>query len=218
MEERNIAVTLDKAKEWYQSGSATLKEIALQAFNENELIYNFKKITTFKDACTALGLNYYYISAITKEVALTSKASVAMFKLNIVRKALNLGYNLSLTKGPKDYRIYYPYNPFITESSTCYKGELYSGEIEIIGKIKSGGTLYKVLGYAAFHGSSTGLGRFNFSSGVGYGDGDVGFLGCASYKIAKHFSKYFGMLITEAKYADMVDFEIIEDKYGNAKK
>lgn len=33
--------------------------------------------------------------------------------------------------------------------------------------------------------------------------------------IALHFSKYFGMLITEAKYGDMVDFEIVEDKYGN---
>lgn len=36
-----------------------------------------------------------------------------------------------------------------------------------------------------------------------------GFLGCASKEIAEHFGKYFGMLITEAKYGDMVDFEII---------
>ena len=29
----------------------------------------------------------------------------------------------------------------------------------------------------------------------------------------KHFSKYFGMLITEAKFGDLKDFEIIEEKY-----
>lgn len=37
--------------------------------------------------------------------------------------------------------------------------------------------------------------------------------GCASREIAQHFGKYFGMLITEAKYADIVDFEVIEEKY-----
>ena len=36
---------------------------------------------------------------------------------------------------------------------------------------------------------------------------------CATKEIAKHFSKYFGMLITEAKYGDLPDFEIIENKY-----
>lgn len=32
-------------------------------------------------------------------------------------------------------------------------------------------------------------------------------------EIARHFGKYFGTLIIEAKYADLVDFEIIEEKY-----
>ena len=35
-EERNITLTLDKAKEWYNKGGE-LKEIALQAFTEQEL-------------------------------------------------------------------------------------------------------------------------------------------------------------------------------------
>ena len=35
-EKRNIALTLDKAKEWYKKGGE-LKEIALQAFTEQEL-------------------------------------------------------------------------------------------------------------------------------------------------------------------------------------
>ena len=91
MEERNVTVTLNKAKEWFNSGNATLKEIALQAFNKDELTYNFKNITTFQKACEALGLNYGEMLHITMNIATISKASAAMFELNIIRKALNLG-------------------------------------------------------------------------------------------------------------------------------
>ena len=211
MKERNITVTLEKAKEWFNSGNATLKEIALQAFDENELECNYKDITTFKKACEALGLNYDIISIVAKDVATFSRASAAMFKLNIIRKALNLGQDLHLTKDPEcpEYSgIYYPYNPFVTKSSTYYKSEINSGKMEVIGKIKSEGEEYNVLGGIANNGDA-GLGYFDSNAGVGGAYADVGFLGCANEEIAKHFGKYFGMLITEAKYADMIDFEII---------
>lgn len=35
--ERNIKITLEKAKEWYNSNNESLKDIALQAFSEKEL-------------------------------------------------------------------------------------------------------------------------------------------------------------------------------------
>lgn len=216
METRNITVTLDKAKEWYNSGDATLKEIALQAFDKDELICNFKNITTFKKACEALGLNYDIISIVTKDVATFSRASAAMFKLNIIRKALNLGQDLHLAKDPKDSCIYYcPYNPFITDNSSFYKSEIASGKIDVIGRIKSKGTLYNVLGNFADDGGATGLSYFHPHIGVGFGAANTGFLGCASKEIAQHFGKYFGMLITEAKYGDIVNFEIIKDNYHN---
>ena len=62
--ERNITVTLEKAREWYNSGYVSLKEIALQAFSKKVLTgFDFKKkIKTFKEALTAL----YYIE-INKE-------------------------------------------------------------------------------------------------------------------------------------------------------
>ena len=209
MEERNVIVTLNKAKAWFNSGNATLKEIALQAFDKDELTYNFKNITTFKKACEALGLNYNAMFHITKSIATISRASAAMFKLNIIRKALNLGQDLHLTKDPKDSCIYYPYNPFVTKSSTHYKSEINSGEMEVIGKIKSEGEEYDVIGGYAAIGGRVGLGFFYSGNGVGYTYANVGFLGCANKEIAEHFGKYFGMLITEAKYGDMVDFEII---------
>ena len=210
MEERNVIVTLNKAKEWFNSGNTTLREIALQAFDKDELTYNFKNIITFKKACEALGLNYNAMFHITKSIATISRASAAMTKLNIIRKALNLGQDLHLTENSKNSYIYYPYNPFVTKSSTHYKSEINSGEMEVIGKIKSEGEEYNVLGGFAVYGCSADLGGFGFVSGVGSATAGIGFLGCANKEIAEHFGKYFGMLITEAKYGDMVDFEIIE--------
>ena len=209
MKERNVTVTLDKAKEWFNSGNATLKEIALQAFREEELTWHYSQIKTLEDACKALGLNYDIISIVAKDVATFSKASSAMFKLNIIRKALNLGQDLHLTKDPKGSHLYYPYNPFVTKSSIVYERELNLGRVKIIGKIKSEGEEYNVLGGIAFYGGSAGLGLFDSDLGVGYTYARIGFLGCATKEIAQHFGKYFGMLITEAKYADMIDFEML---------
>ena len=212
--ERNITVTLKKAREWFNGENEDLKNIALQAFSKDELTYNFKNIITFKNACDVLGLNFDVISIVTKDIFTFSKASAAMFKLNIIRKALNLGQDLHLTKNPKDTSIYYPCNQFVTNSSTYYKSDINPGKMEVIGKINSEGKEYNVLGCRANSGGFAGLGLFYSNYGVGDAYANVGFLGCANKEIAEHFSKYFGMLITEAKYGDMVDFEIIEDKYG----
>lgn len=206
---KKIDVSLDEAKEWFNSGNATLKDIALKAFSKDELIYNFKNITTFKKACETLGLNYGTMVFKAKEISFVSKASAAMFKLNIIRKALNLGQYLHLAKDPEDFYIYYPYNPFVTKSSTYYNSDINSGKMELIGKIKSEGKEYNVLGGSATTGGAAGLGRFDSLSGVGSAYANFGYIGCANEDIAKHFGKYFGMLITESKYGDMVDFEII---------
>lgn len=147
-------------------------------------------------------------------LANVSAASAAMFKLNIIRKALNLDQDLSFTKDPERSYIHYPLNPFATKSTTYYKEELSSGKMEIIGRIKCEGKEYNVLGGASGCTGSTGLGSFTPDDGRGEANASFGFLGCASKEIAEHFGKYFGMLITEAKYADMIeDFEIIESKY-----
>ena len=213
MEERNVIVTLNKAKEWFNSENATLKEIALQAFDKDELTFNFKKITTVKKACDALGLNSDDMFCIIKNIATISKASAAMFKLNIIRKVLNLGQDLHIAKDPENSYIYYPYNPFVTKSSVYYNSDINSGKMEVIGKIKSEGEEYNVLCGFADYGGYAGLGSFGPHFSVGHAYSNAGFLGCANKEIAKHLGKYFGMLIIEAKYGDMVDFEIIESKY-----
>lgn len=214
MEERNIAVTLNKAREWFNSGNAILKEIALQAFSKDELEYNFKSITTFKKACEALNLCYNDAIFIVIYTSKISKASAAMFKLNIIRKALNLGHDLHLVKDPKISNIYYPYNPFMSESSSYYEQELKHGKMEVIGSIKNEGEVYCVLGGSNSISSYSGLGYFLSNSKVGTANSGPAFLGCASDEIARHFGRYFGMLITEAKYGDLPDFEIVSSKYN----
>lgn len=216
--ERNITISLEKAKEWYNSGNNQLKEVALQAFSKEELnVFDFTKIKTFEDALLCFykfqSDEYYSTIASVCRLRIVSVASAAMFQLNIIRKALNLDQDLHLTKDPKDSYTYYPLIPFVTEKSTYYKNELESGKMEIIGKIKSEGTLYNVLSGPTTYGSFVGLGNFNSYNGVSDADTSIEFLGCATDEIAQHFGKYFGMLITEAKYADIVDFEIIENKY-----
>ena len=210
-----INVTLDEAREWYNSGNEMLKELALKCFPLRKLnTHNFENIKTFEDAVNELGKDIEHANFIVNVLEHQSKASAAMYKLNIVRKALNLEQDLHLTKDPENSYIYYPYNPFVTENSTFFENQINSGEVEIIGKLKSEGKEYNVLGgYALNGGGNAGLGYFYSWNGMGDAFAAFGFIGCANKEIAKHLGKYFGMLITEAKYGDLDGFEIIERKY-----
>lgn len=211
MKERNITITLDKAREWYNSENESLKEIALQAFNESELKFDFRNIKSLSDACSVLNLNYNEILSESCYIKKINKASAAMFNLNIVKKALNLGKELSFTKNPEDSYIYYPFNPIIRRDSIYYSDEIKDGKIKIVGKFKVEGEIYLILGDSAIAGVTcfSGLSAFNPKNGSSQAFSNIAFLGCASREIAEHFSRYFGTLITEAKYGDLKDFEII---------
>ena len=215
MEERNMAISLTQAKEWFNSGNKQLQALALQVFDRKELTSDFRHIVTFEDACEVLGLRYSfsYMDRLNRTLSISTSA---MFRLNIIRQALNFGQDMQLVKNPSKSYIYCPYNPFITkvEGFRYYKDEINSGVIEIIGEIRTGGVSYYVLNSVAYFNGIDGLGSFNYSTGSGRAIADSGFFGCATKEIAEHFGKYFGMLITTAKYADIIkDFEVIESKY-----
>ena len=207
MKERNITITIDKAREWYNSENDTLKKIALQAFSENELRFNFRSIKTFKKACEVLDIDFDQINSVIEDILIFGGgiSSVEMLKLNIIKKALNLGQDLSFTENSKNPHLYYPYNPCVNKNSTLYKDQLNSGKMEIIGKIKVGKTECNILG------GDTTCGYANLGSYGIYNS----LVGCATKEIAKHFSKYFGMTITKAKYSNLEDFEIITNYYEN---
>ena len=56
--ERNITITLEKAREWYNGDNKSLREVALQAFTEEELKQlPWESIKTFEDAIKALNIS-----------------------------------------------------------------------------------------------------------------------------------------------------------------
>lgn len=182
--ERNVKISLEKAREWYNSDNKSLKEVALQAFEESELIVNpWEDIKTFEDACRILGINPNIVDLIF-DANLQN-----MYKLQIIRRALNAVWEPKLNEGT----IYYPLIKYIP------KGNIYKLPWKPIAnfKAKENNKVYTLFGgdYNYYNG---GLGSFE------YGDGDVliilGLLGCKSGEIAKYFSITFGKLIFDAIY------------------
>lgn len=199
METRNVNVTLEKAKEWYKKGG-DLKEVALQAFTEEEMKgVDFKCITTMNDVVAVLHIDRDEYMTIVKLLEKHSRASVAAFKLNLVRKALNLGQKMDFKKGT----IWYPYTPAILPNNSYCKG---SYEVEVA-KVKIGCDTFTLLGGYADYSTVVGLGSFASYDGVANSAASVGFLGCATKEIAQHMGKHFAKLIFEAKYGDTVNYE-----------
>lgn len=208
-----IPVSIEEARNWYKGDDNVLKTLALRAFSEKELGHSFRDIKSFKDACDVLELNHDDLIPIIANMIIfgRSRASAAIFQLNIIRKALNLNYELNLTKDPKDSCIYHPLNLFTTGK------HVYPDKMETIGKIRVEGKDYLVLSGSSDCIATTGIGCYYPRDEVGFAYSDVAFFGCATKEIAEHFGKYFGMLITEAKFGDTQDFEIITSKYNNQK-
>lgn len=206
-----ITITLDQARSWFMSGNEELRELALQAFGKDALVGNFRDITTFEKACEILGYNYDLTISAAENITYYSKSSAAMFKLAIIRRALNLYQEMHFAKNPKNSCLYYPYN-LLVNTPEYLKEEVNSGLYRIIGKVEIEGVIYNVLSGLVSYYINAGLGCFNYQTGVCNCRADISLFGCATKDIAEHFGNYFGMLLTEAKYADG-DFKIIESKY-----
>ena len=212
-----MIVTIDEAREMYNSGNKTLKDLALKVFSEDELNKStYSEIKTFEDAVTVLGMSIDDENSIVNTLKKRSKAMAAMYKLNIIRKALNLGQNIHLIKSAnEDSLVYCPKNPFIAKGSTYYKNDIEWCRMEIIGRFNNDGIEYFVLNGDPGISGHSGLAVYDGLICVAHAKTEFSFLGCAIAEIAEHFGKYFGMLITEAKYGDVDNFTITNDKYGN---
>ena len=200
METRNVALTLKKAKEFYNSGNTALREVALQAFTVEELkSVNFREIKTFEDACKVLGLDKgdveCDINRLSQVEGNLGNHLIAIYKLDIIRKALN-----GADWKPKiaDGNIYCGWVRFYKQSSDIPSNK------KIIGKFIANGQKYLLVG--GFGGSRLGTGFGNFCSIYGYGilDTHLGLFCCKSVEIAQYMSKQFGKLIFDACYAHHV--------------
>ena len=198
METRNVTLTLQKAKEFYNSGNAALKEVALQAFTQEKLTTpKYTDIKTFKDACIALGMDMsdieYDLSNLLCVKGRISKHLTAIYKLDIIRKALNgADWKPKMTKGD----IYYGWVRFYKKSINIPSNE------KIIGNFIADGQEYLLVGGFGDYGYYGGI--FNFGCGYGDSDANLGLLCCKSAEIAKYMSEQFGKIIFDACYAHHV--------------
>ena len=109
METRNVTLTLEKAKEFYNSGNAALMEVALQAFTKEELtIPKCQNIKTFEDACRALDMDLPYFKVEPSVGNSIADHLYAICKLDIIRRALNGNWKPSLVEDI----VYYPFVRF----------------------------------------------------------------------------------------------------------
>ena len=210
METRNSSLTLEKAIEFYNSGNAALREVALQAFTKEELIttLKFTGIKTFEDAVKALGLCICDVEIDLEEFdnhrfgGNTSEHLKAIYKLDIIRKALNGDWEPKMTEG----NIYYGWVRFYLPNKKP------SGK-ETIATLKIDGQKYLLVGGFRGYGSYAGLGYFYSGVGCGYSYPYLGLLCCKSGEIAEHMSQYFGKEIFEACYAQHIGaYEWVEEE------
>lgn len=197
MESRNIALTLEKAREWYNSGSADLREVALQAYTKDELeIPEWQNIKTFEDACRALRI---YDRSVSLHLGGSTDTAYyhhmdAVSKLDIIRKALNGDWKPSLVQGS----VYYPYVRFYPAGQKAREAAS-SNNWKLGESFIADGKKYTLVGGACGYYSFGGLA--SFGCGCGVVRPGLGLLGCKSREIAEHMSRYFSKEIFEATYA-----------------
>lgn len=204
METRNVTLTLERAKEFYNSGNAALKEVALQAFTEEELeTPKFTDIITFGDAVKALSLNDCNVQKDLEKFNNyrfednTSEHLKAIYKLDIIRKALNKDWNPSLMEGS----VYYPFVRIYSNDKDAKKVAAANGWMfgpTFIADNK----MYTLVGGDSDSYYTGGIANFELGFGIVYPH--LGLLSCKSREIAEHMSRYFAKEIFEANYAQYI--------------
>lgn len=92
-EERNIKVTLEQAMKWYNSGDSTLRTLALSAYTEDELKFNFKYINS--KVCSTCFCANVPVDEAEKYNTLVDLAVIAKFFNGSWKKTIsNTGYFL----------------------------------------------------------------------------------------------------------------------------
>lgn len=188
---RNISITLETARVWYNSGKQSFKELALQAFTEEELKGPYyESIVTYEDVCRVIRTNpdlNRYVEALRK--------------LILIRAALNKGYKPCLVEGD----VYIPWIRLVDNYDKAIR--VVDSHTEICGKVKINGSIHYLIGGDVFV-SKNGACDLTTSMGdIHYG---MGLLCCKSAKIARHMAKHFAKEIFNAIYG-LFDYEWINE-------
>ena len=157
---------------------------------------DYTVIKDFETACRVLGIS----SAIPAEIQ-ANKQLCAMYKMQIVLKAVNRGHTFNLISG----RVWYPYVRFIGKSNV--DSEIARNESRVLDFNYEDRT-FTLVGGTAYSGASAGLGCFRSSGSVGYSSALIGFFACHNEEIAHHVSKYFAALVFDCCFARELGFSL----------
>ena len=197
METRNVTLTLEKAKEFYNSDNAALREVALQAFTVEELtIHKWQNIKTFEDAYRTLGMDLPYLKVDPSVGNSIADHLYAICKLDIIRKALNGDWKPSLVEG----KVYYPFVKFYPANKAKDGANINGWKLGP--SFMADGEKYTLVGDGYYCWGAPGVG--NFIEIDGHVNANAGLLCCKSIEIAKHMSRYFMKEIFEAIYAQHI--------------
>lgn len=160
-------------------------------------VETWRDITTFDQALAHVSKCAHYGSEAAQtlineyNLANTGTYSETVSKYRIVVFALTNNEKRHLTTGER----WFPTIEFCIPGKVknCY------GNI-VVGRIRSEGQEYEVVGGSAIGGASAGLGGFYSSDGVSIAWTGIGFRSVSGKEIAQHISKYFGKLLFEVQY------------------
>lgn len=79
MEKRNISISLEKAREWYEGRNITLKQLALEAYSEEEL----KKEITYSDILNKL---WRSDKLVTSQICISNIIKSNIGKIRVLNK------------------------------------------------------------------------------------------------------------------------------------
>lgn len=184
MEKRNVSITLEKAKEWYNK-SGKLKEVALQAYKEEELI---DWPTNINDPRLNLPVS---LSCIPVKIIHQWKLYKLLELLN--PKSFDPGYNPFYVP-----RIWWYKNKQLIPSKEVFVGEVRTIKNEIL-YVTVGGASDSGFGPGFFAGASADV----FSLAWSY-CGVINQLKCATPEIQEHLEKYFWKDIIKAYYDETI--------------
>lgn len=129
---RNIAISLQEAREWYKSGNSALKEIALKAYSEKELIANYDFIEPQVDTyCIGFDIpkDEPYKWEILSRLAVIAK----YYNGSWVMEAGKTGYFIGRTSSDKSIKPYHRISSDIAifkHDTVQYAGVVYFNDLQ----------------------------------------------------------------------------------------
>ena len=171
----------------YESATKTIKIVP----------EDYTVIKDFETACRVLGIS----NAIPDDIQ-TNEQLCAMYKMQIVLKAVNRGHTFNLISG----KVWYPVVRFI-DKKIVDEEIMLNSEFKVLDFTYESNT-FTLVGGLTYYGSQAGISYFSPFRSVGSSNASMGLFACCTESIARHVSKYFAALIFDCCFAEKLRFSL----------